>query len=147
MKALRQGERMVRAPPRRGECKPEALPQDSEGRLKALLEAGGAQTRANMSPIGRHGRCRAKTSCPLGREGPLGTQERGRLRIRSSIRKGLLRPRTSHRASTPATKQEKPWPCKSQVSQRAPARDDNHAPGTHPPFPHPAVEESTRSSS
>jgi len=56
-----------------------------------------------------------------------------------SSQKSLLGPWTSQQALTPATKQEKLLLC--HVSHEAPSRGTNHAPGTHPPPFHPAIEE------
>jgi len=58
---------------------------------------------------GRHESRRTRMSCPLGRDKALGILEGSRQRSTLSIRKGLLRPRETQWASTPATnQQEKP---------------------------------------
>jgi hypothetical protein len=99
------------------------------------------RTRPNVSLISRHESRRTKLSCPLGRDQALGIQKGDCQGGTSSIRKGLLRPWSSQRASSPT---RKTLAAQCQVSQPAQPHAANHAPITHPSLSHHAVAESTR---
>ena len=78
-------------------------------------------------------------SCPLGNDQAPGILEGSRQQRKSLIRKGLLRPWTSHRASTPTTtttagivtRLQGTWPPQNK-SEAAPQSQDDHAPVFHP---------------
>ena len=84
----------------------EPPPQKGERNKRRCHESASASVpkpRANTSPVGSGESRRAKTSYPLGKDQALEIQK-GQPESKSSARKGMLRPRTSYRASTPYNK-------------------------------------------
>ena len=114
-----------------------------------------AQMRMIASPVGHCKSCRTRPSCPLGRDKTPGILEETRPEMILSSQKGLLRPWTSHRASTPHNKRSHQASSptrktlavqKSSQSASTILRSQPRT-WTHPSSSHPTVEESIRFSS
>jgi len=117
--------------------------------------ANTAQTRTIASPVGNRKSRRTRPSCPLGRDKTPGILEETRPEMIPSSRKGLLRPWTSHRASTPHNKKshQASSPTRKTLAVQKSSQSASTIPRsqprtwTHPSSTHPTVEESIRFSS
>ena len=87
-----------------GKRSPEALPPEGERGCSMALQGNPNEGEHEASWPPQELLC--KDDCPFGRDQALAIQEGGRQGSTSSIRKGLLRPRTktTYQALTPATK-------------------------------------------